>query len=147
MAQCTLTSFHATYSTDMLLTLLYLIAPNNTPLRHDQRAGSLQTACCCLSSLRIRVEALANAIEKAVITRQLQLMQERVKMRRPGDPYTENTSCLCREATSSETSDFRKMHRAQTSFSYYLYIGTAETCYLSIAVVLVIQIGTMRREH
>ena len=60
----------------------------------DRRA--LQTACCCLSSLRIRVEALANVIEQAVITRQLQLMQERVQMHRPGDPHTENTSCLSR---------------------------------------------------
>ena len=33
------------------------------------------------------------------------------------------------QVRSSETSDFRQMHRAQTSFSYHLYIGTAETCY------------------
>ena len=33
------------------------------------------------------------------------------------------------QATSDETSDFRQMQRAQTSFSYHLYIGTAETCY------------------
>ena len=33
------------------------------------------------------------------------------------------------QATSDETSDFRQMHRAQTSSSYHLYIGTAERCY------------------
>ena len=33
------------------------------------------------------------------------------------------------QATSGGTSDFRQMHRAQTSSSYHLYIGTAETCY------------------
>ena len=33
------------------------------------------------------------------------------------------------QATSGETSDFRQMHRAQTSSSYHLYIGTAEMCY------------------
>ena len=36
------------------------------------------------------------------------------------------------QATSTapdETSDFRQMSRTQTSFSYYLYIGTAETSY------------------
>ena len=32
-------------------------------------------ACCCLKSLRIRVEARANVTERAVISRQLQLMQ------------------------------------------------------------------------
>ena len=31
--------------------------------------------------------------------------------------------------TAGETSDFRHMHRAQTSSSYHLYIGTAERCY------------------
>ena len=33
------------------------------------------------------------------------------------------------QATSGGTSDFRHMHRAQTSSSYHLYIGTAELCY------------------
>ena len=33
------------------------------------------------------------------------------------------------QATAGETSDFRQMHRAQTSSSYHLYIGTAERCY------------------
>ena len=33
------------------------------------------------------------------------------------------------QATSGGTSDFRQMHRAQTSFSYHLYMGTAEPCY------------------
>ena len=33
------------------------------------------------------------------------------------------------QATAGEASDFRQMHRAQTSSSYHLYIGTAERCY------------------
>ena len=33
------------------------------------------------------------------------------------------------QATAGETSDFRQKHRAQTSSSYHLYIGTAERCY------------------
>ena len=62
----------------------------------DHRA--LQIACYCLSSLRIRVEAFANVIELVVITRQLQLTQERVEMRRPGNLYRKNTSGLCRDS-------------------------------------------------
>ena len=33
------------------------------------------------------------------------------------------------QAPSGGTSDFRQIHRAQTSLSYHLYIGTAEPCY------------------
>ena len=33
------------------------------------------------------------------------------------------------QTTAGEASDFRQMHRAQTSSSYHLYIGTAERCY------------------
>ena len=53
------------------------------------------------------------------------------------------------QATSGETSEFRQMHRAQTSSSYDLYIGTgtAEMVIISIAVVVVIEIGTMRSER
>ena len=59
-----------------------------------QDRRSLQTAGCCLNSLRIRVEALANVTEQAVITKQLQLIQERVQIHRPENPNTENISCL-----------------------------------------------------
>ena len=69
----------------------------------DRRA--LQTTCCCLNSLRIRVEALANVIEQAVITRPLQLMQERVQMHRPEALNTENTSCLSRGSLHHSVAD------------------------------------------
>ena len=42
---------------------------------HEQDCRAIRTACCCLNSLRIRVEARANVTERAVISRQLQLMQ------------------------------------------------------------------------
>ena len=42
---------------------------------HDLR--TLRTACQCLNSLRIRVEARANTVERA-IEQQLQFMQSRV---------------------------------------------------------------------
>ena len=52
------------------------------------------------------------------------------------------------QATAGETSDFRQMHRAQTSSSYCI-ICTLELrrgVIILIAVVAVIRIGTMRRE-
>ena len=42
---------------------------------NEQDCRAIRTACCCLHSLRIRVEARANVTERAVISRQLQLMQ------------------------------------------------------------------------
>ena len=59
---------------------LCLIAANRTPCRrhHEQDCRAIRTACCCLNSLRIRVEARANATERAVISRQLLLMQASV---------------------------------------------------------------------
>ena len=54
-----------------------------------QDCRALQTACCCLNSLRIRVEALANVTEQAVISRQLQLMQASVQMHPPEDLHTD----------------------------------------------------------
>ena len=42
---------------------------------NEQDCRAIRTACCCLKSLRIRVEARANVTERAVISRQLQLMQ------------------------------------------------------------------------
>ena len=44
---------------------------------HDLR--TLRTACQCLNSLRIRVEARANTVERAMIEQQLQFMQTRVQ--------------------------------------------------------------------
>jgi hypothetical protein len=46
---------------------------------HEQDCRAIRTACCCLNSLRIRVEARANVTERAVISRQLQLMQASVQ--------------------------------------------------------------------
>ena len=40
---------------------------------NEQDCRAIRTACCCLNSLRIRVEARANVTERAVISRQLQL--------------------------------------------------------------------------
>ena len=46
---------------------------SNSITAQDRR--TLHTACCCLNSLRIRVEALANVVEQSVRRRQLSLMQ------------------------------------------------------------------------
>ena len=46
---------------------------------NEQDCRAIRTACCCLKSLRIRVEARANVTEGAVISRQLQLMQASVQ--------------------------------------------------------------------
>ena len=46
---------------------------------NEQDCRAIRTACCCLKSLRIRVEARANVTERAVIGRQLQLMQASVQ--------------------------------------------------------------------
>ena len=46
---------------------------------NEQDWRAIRTACCCLKSLRIRVEARANVTERAVIGRQLQLMQASVQ--------------------------------------------------------------------
>ena len=43
---------------------------------NEQDCRAIRTACCCLHSLRIRVEARANVTERAVISRQLQLTRE-----------------------------------------------------------------------
>ena len=60
---------------------------------HEQDCRAIRTACCCLNSLRIRVEARANATERAVISRQLQLMQASVQPRPTEDLNTADTSC------------------------------------------------------
>ena len=41
-----------------------------------QDRRTLDTACCCLDSLRIRVEALTNSVELLVRRRQISLMQD-----------------------------------------------------------------------
>ena len=46
---------------------------------NEQDYRATRTACCCLKSLRIRVEARANVTERAVKSRQLQLMQASVQ--------------------------------------------------------------------
>ena len=70
---------------------------------HEQDCRAIRTACCCLNSLRIRVEARANVIERAVISRQLQLMQASVQLRSTEDLNTADTSCPSR--TSAEHFD------------------------------------------
>ena len=50
----------------------------------EQDCRAIRTACCCLKSLRIRVEAQANVTERAVISRQLQLMQASIQHYRGG---------------------------------------------------------------
>ena len=47
----------------------------------EQDCRTIRTACCCLNSLCIRVEARANVTERAVISRQLQLVQASVQPR------------------------------------------------------------------
>ena len=46
---------------------------------NEQDCRAIRTACCCLKSLRIRVEARANVTEREVISRQLQIMQASVQ--------------------------------------------------------------------
>ena len=70
---------------------------------HEQDCRAIRTACSCLNSLRIRVEARANVTERAVISRQLQLMQVSVKPRPTEDLNTADTSCPSR--TSAEHFD------------------------------------------
>ena len=67
---------------------------------NEQDCRAIRTACCCLRSLRIRVEARANVTERAVISRQLQLMQASVQHYPTEDLNTADTSCPSR--TSAE---------------------------------------------
>ena len=61
---------------------------------HDLR--TLRTACQCLNSLRIRVEARANTVERTMIEQQLQFMQSRVQPVSTEDLRTDDTSCPSR---------------------------------------------------
>ena len=61
---------------------------------HDLR--TLRTACQCLNSLRIRAEARANTVERAMIEQQLQFMQTRVQPVPTEDLRAADTSCPSR---------------------------------------------------
>ena len=63
---------------------------------NEQDCRDIRTACCCLRSLRIRLEARANVTEREVITRQLQLMHASVQQYWTEDLNTADTSCLSR---------------------------------------------------
>ena len=72
---------------------------------NEQDCRAIRTACCCLNSLRIRVEARANVTERAVISRQLQLMQARVQPHYTEDLDTADTSCPSRTWTEHFADD------------------------------------------
>ena len=55
---------------------------------NEQDCRDIRTACCCIRSLRIRVEARANVTEREVISRQLQLMHASVQHYRTEDLNT-----------------------------------------------------------
>ena len=63
---------------------------------NEQDCRDICTACCCIRSLRIRVEVRANVTEREVISRQLQLMHASVQHYRTEDLNTANTSYLSR---------------------------------------------------
>ena len=63
---------------------------------NEQDCRDIRRACCCIRSLRIRVEARANVTEREVISRQLQLMHASVQHYRTEDLNTADTSCLSR---------------------------------------------------
>ena len=63
---------------------------------NEQDCRDIRTGCCCIRSLRIRVEARANVTEREVISRQLQLMHASVQHHRTEDLNTADTSCLPR---------------------------------------------------
>ena len=67
---------------------------------NEQDCRDIRTACSCIRSLRIRVEARANVTEREVISRQLQLMHASVQHYPTEDLNTADTSCLSR--TSAE---------------------------------------------
>ena len=66
----------------------------------EQDLRTLRTACLCIHSLRIRVKARANTIERAVIDQQIQFMQTDVQPYPTEDLRTADTSCPSR--TSAE---------------------------------------------
>ena len=74
-----------------------------TGIISDQDIRALRTACLCLRSLRIRVEASANTMERAVIEQQLQFMQTRVQPCTTEDLRTTDTSCPSRTSADHFT--------------------------------------------
>ena len=92
---------------------LCLIAANRTPCRRNQRARfrAIRTACCCLKSLDIRVEARANVTERAVRSRQLQLMQASVQHYPTEDLNTADTSCPSRTRLKTSMTDLVPVQR------------------------------------
>ena len=56
---------------------------------NEQDCRAIRTACCYPKSLRIRIEARANVTERAVISRQLQLMQASVQLQRTSTQLTQ----------------------------------------------------------
>ena len=99
---------------DLLLLQEYVCALSNTQQRLEETSALLQrtelllgiisgqdlrtlrTACPCLNSLRIRVEARANITERAVLDQQLQFMQATVQPYPTEDLHTADTSCPSR---------------------------------------------------
>ena len=69
----------------------------------EQDLRTLGTACSCLNSLRIRVEAQANTTERTVIRQQVIFMQTRVQPCPAEELGTNDTSCPSR--TSAEHFD------------------------------------------
>ena len=59
----------------------------------DQDIRTLRSACLCLRSLRMRVEAFANSIERIVIAQQLQFMITREQPTTTEDDFAADTSC------------------------------------------------------
>ena len=70
--------------------------PHRRKKINEQDCRDIRTACCCIRSLRIRVEARANVAEREVISRQLQLMHASVQHYPTEDLNTADTSCLSR---------------------------------------------------
>ena len=78
---------------------------------NEQDCRAIRTACCCLKSLRIRVEARANLTERAVISRQLQLMQASVQHYPTEDLNTADTSCPSRTRLNTSMTDLVPVQR------------------------------------
>ena len=81
---------------------------------NEQDCRDIRTACCCIRSLRIRVEARANVTEREVISRQLQLMQASVQHYPTEDLNTADTSCLSRTSAEHFDDQTRSLFRGKT---------------------------------
>ena len=78
---------------------------------NEQDCRAISTACCCLKSLRIRVEARANVTERAVISRQLQLMQASIQHYPRENLNTADTSCRSRILLNTSIPDLVPVQR------------------------------------